>query len=78
MDSILPKVIKDVFLKSRPMILHRGRAFQVERTAGAKTMRLGFAWCFMEQKSDIAARAEEKEEMRLEKLWSIMNALLVR
>lgn len=27
------------------MILHRGRAFQVERTAGAKTMRLGFAWC---------------------------------
>lgn len=44
-DSISPKVIREVFQKSRPMMISRGKAFQVVGMSSAKTMSLGFPWC---------------------------------
>lgn len=45
MGSILPKVIREVFQKTRTMMISRGKTFHVVGKASAKTMSLGFAWC---------------------------------
>lgn len=39
------KLIREVFQKSRPMMISRGKAFQVVGMSSAKTMSLGFPWC---------------------------------